>query len=221
MQNNQMQEVAATYPNAVKHLKYTAAISMLLAPMLTFLGWALSHDSIGSFLHLTFTWVANDATVNLTATSDPSLIFRYYLLPHYFIYASMPVYIGLSLALSNVLFKRAPWHSFLGVILSILGAVYFIGVLGAFLSAPIGSVQMTPILQISFGLCLLVFIGNIIQGFGLLQSKIIPKWAAVCFIIGNILILAFPGVENWMAIGSLLMIPGLTPLACKYLRKQL
>ena len=221
MQNDQTQEVAATYPTAVKHAKYAGAISMLLAPLLSFLGWALSHDSLGSFLHLTLSWVANDATVNFTAGSDPSLIFRYYLLPHYFIYASMPVYIGLSIAVSYVLYKRAPWHSFIGFMLSTIGAVYFIGVLGAFLSAPIGTVQMTSILKISFGLCLLVFIGNIIQGFGLLKNKLTPRWASLCFINGNILILVFPGVENWMAIGSLLMMVGLVPLASSYLKLNL
>lgn len=128
----------------------------------------------------------------------------------------MPVYIGLSLAVSYGLYKRAPWHSFIGVMLSIIGAVYFIGVLGAFLSAPIGSVQMTSILKISFGLCLLVFIGNIIQGFGLLKNKLTPRWASLCFITGNILILVFPGVENWMALGSLMMMIGLVPLASSY-----
>ncbi len=64
----------------------------------------------------------------------------------------------------------------------------------------------------SFGLCLLVFLGNMIQGFGLLQNKLTPKWASLSFIIGNILILVFPGVENWMAIGSLMMMIGLLPL---------
>jgi len=68
-----------------------------------------------------------------------------------------------------------PWNSFIGAILSIIEAAYFIGVLGAFLSVPMGEVVMTGIMKVSFALCVLVFVGNVVQGFGLYQSIIIPK----------------------------------------------
>ncbi len=213
--------VSKNYENAIKHIKILGAISLILAPLLSFIGWAIAHDSIGSFLHLNFSWTPTDATTKLTALSNPDLIFRYFLLPHYFIYASMPIYIGLALCVTYVTQKKAPWHSFGGLILSIIGAVYFIGVLGAFLSIPMGTVTMTSILKISFALCILVFVGNIVQGFGLYQSKLLPRWATILFILGNILILVFPGTENWMAIGSLLMVVGLAPLTKIIVNNQL
>lgn len=203
----------ARVDNARKHIKIIGAIVLLVAPMLSFIGWAIAHDTIASFLSLNFSWQATDATVRLTASSNPDLLFRYYLLPHYFIYASMPFYIGLAFCLAYVSYKTAPWHAFIGLVLSIIGAVYFIGVLGAYLSIPMGTVQMTAILKISFVLCILVFVGNIVQGFGLYQTKQVPLWANIMFITGNVLVLVFPGTENWMAIGSLCMVIGLVPLA--------
>lgn len=205
---------------AIRFIKIIGGLSLILAPLLSFVGWAIGHDSLGSFLNFSFGWTPTDATIELTAESDPFLIFRYYLLPHYFIYASMPIYIGLSITLAYKLYKKAPWHSFIGVMLSIVGAVYFIGVLGAYLSNPIGSVNMTNILKISFALCVLVFIGNIIQGLAMLKSNILSKWKSTLFIIGNVLILIFPGVENWMAVGSLMMIVALFSLAKKLILNE-
>jgi accessory gene regulator protein AgrB len=118
------------------------------------------------------------------------------------------------------LYKKAPWHSFIGVILSIIGAVYFVGVLGAFLSIPMGSVNITNILKISFMLCILVFAGNIVQGFALLKTDMLAKWQSVLFIVGNILILIFPGTENWMALGSLLMLIALFPLSMRIIKQH-
>jgi len=199
--------------SAKKAFLVLGSISLLLAPLLSFIGWAIAHDSLASFLNFNFTWEATDGTTLLTATSSAEQIDRYYLLPHYHIYASMPVYIGLSLCLAVVLFKKKPWHALVGAVLSIIGAVYFIGVLGAFLSIPMGTVNVTGILLVSFALCILVFIGNIVLGFGLFSARIIPRWASLLFISGNVLILLFSGVENWMALGSLLLFVGMLPLS--------
>jgi hypothetical protein len=204
-----------TNKKAIAFMKVMGAIALVLAPLLTLIGWGIAHDSLNDFLSFDFSYKATDATVNLTASSNPMLLFRYYLLPHYFIYASMPVYIGLALCLMYASYKMAPWHSFVGAILVIIGAVYFIGVLGAFLSVSMGSVTMTNILKVSFVLCMLVFVGNIILGISLYKTKIIANWSFLVFILGNVIILLFPGIENWMALGSLLMIVGLFPLSKK------
>jgi hypothetical protein len=215
---NQNTETAATYNSAMRFIQITGALSLVLAPLLTFTGWAIAHENLGSFLSFNLTWTASDGTTQLTAASDPALIFRYYLLPHYFIYSAFPFYIGLAIVLTIKSYKKAPWHSFLGVILSIIGSVYFIGVLGAFLSNAIGSVNPTNILKISFLLCILVFVGNVVQGFALLKTRVLTRWQSILFILGNLLILIFPGVENWMALGSLCMLVALFPLAVRIMR---
>lgn len=206
---------------AKNFIKVLAGISLVLAPLLSFIGWGSAHDSLSSFLDFNFSYKASDATANLTALSDPPLLFRYYLLPHYFMYASMPVYIALGLTLMYATYKEAPWHSFIGAIFSVIGGVYFIGVLGAFLSIPMGTVNMTNILKISFALCMLVFVGNILLGISLYKTRITAKWTSLLFIMGNMLILAFPGIENWMALGSLLMIFGMFPLTRIVLKQHL
>lgn len=200
---------------ALNLVKAIGGLSLVLAPALTFIGWGIAHDSLGAFLNFNFSYKATDATAGLTALSDPSLLFRYYLLPHYFIYASMPVYIGLALSLMYASYKKAPRHSFSGAVLSIIGAVYFVGVLGAFLSIPMGTVTMTNVLKISFALSMLVFVGNILLGISLYKTQAIARWSALLFILGNVLILVFPGIENWMALGSLLMVIGLFPMSKK------
>ncbi len=196
-------------------------ISLVLAPLLSFIGWGVSHDSFTSFFSFNLLQKDTNGTLNLTSNSDPNLVYRYYLLPHYFIYASMPVYIALSLTLMNETYKKSPWLSFIGAILSIIGGVYFIGVLGAYLSSPIGSVVLTNILKISFALCILVFVGNLLLGISLYKTKITAKWTASLFIIGNLLILIFPGIENWMALGSLMMFIAMLPLSKMIILKQL
>jgi len=210
----------ATYNSGIRFIKIVGGLSLIIAPLLTLIGWTIAHDSIGSFFNFNFTWTPTDGTTKLTSSSDSVMLFRYYLLPHYFIYSAFPFYIGLALALMYKLYKKAPWHSFIGVILSIIGAVYFIGVLGAFLSIPMGTVNMTNILKISFALCILVFVGNIVQGFAFLKTNILAKWQSILFIAGNFLILIFPGTENWMALGSLLMLIALLPLSMKILKQH-
>ena len=211
-------QLVSSYNSAKKAILILGSLSLLLAPLLTFIGWAISHDSLTAFFNFNFSWTPTDGTVSMDKTNAMQ-IFRYYLLPHYFIYASMPFYISLSLCLGYVLYRKAPWHVIIGVALAIIGAVYFIGVLGAFLSIPMGTVNVTSILKISFALCIFVFVGNIIQGFALLKSQVIPRWASILFIIGNVLILVFPGTENWMALGSIFMFIGMLPLSMKLFPK--
>ena len=214
MENLYLQDsFVVRYNNAIKCAKIVGASSLILAPLLTFIGWAIAHESIGSFFSsFNLSWTPKVLTIKLTSSSDPELIFRFFLFPHYFIYASMPFFVGLALCITYVSGRKAPWYSLIGLIFSIIGAIYFIGVLGGFLSNTIGTVKNTPILKISFALCMLVFVGNIIQGFGLLKTQLLPKWASILFIAGNFLILIFPGIENWMALGSLCIFVGLIPL---------
>ncbi|SFH05914.1 hypothetical protein [Pedobacter insulae] len=191
---------------AKNFIKLLSCFSLLAAPLLSAVGWGISHDSLSSLFDLNLFHQAKNRAFYLSPTSDPALIFRYFLLPHYFLYASMPLYIASTITITNFTYKIAPWTSFIGAILSIIGSVYFIGVLGAYLSAPLGSVSMTGIIQLSFVLCLLLFVGNILLGISLYRNRVNSKWTSALFILGNSLILTFPGIENWMTLGSLCML---------------
>lgn len=124
----------------------------------------------------------------------------------------IPVYIALGLTLMSQTYKKTPRISFKDAILSIIGSVYFIGLLGAYLSTPIGNVLFTNILKISFVLCLFVFSGNILLSLSLLKVNINIRRPQLLFILSNVIILVFAGIENWMALGSLIMLIGMFPL---------
>lgn len=206
------QKVSKNYLSAKRMFNILGRLCLVLAPFLSFIGWALPYDSISSFFQFNIFREATDATTFIDKT-NPRDVYRYYLLPHYFIYVSMMFYAGAGIYLGYIIYRKVPWHAFVGTTLTVIGTIYFVGVLGAFLSIPIGTINETNILLISFGLCVFLFIGNLIFGFALIRTEIVPRINAVLFTGGVILFLAFPGIENWMALGSLLILIGITPLA--------
>jgi len=213
------EKVSRNYESAKKYFIVLGSLCLILAPLMTLIGWAIPHDSLSSFLDFNFTREATDATTQINKF-NPDEEFRYYLLPHYFIYASMLFYAGLGIFMGYISYKKMPWHALIGSMLIVIGAIYFVGVLGAFLSIPMGTVNETNILKISFGLSTFLFIGNLIFGFGMFKTKILPRINAVLFILGTVFIIVFPGIENWMALGSLLILVGVLPLSMTVLKVE-
>lgn len=232
---------SANTPAVSRVLRIVGGLSLLLAPLGVTVGWALNYGSVGAFLTFDFSspyvgsGKSSSAEQFLSTSTGPDGGFRYLVLPHYFVYAAMPVFIAASLCLARVLFRTAPWRAAIGSALTSLGAVYFVGVLGAWLSFPAvasvpsgGGGDLLPVVRalttvqgallVSTGLSVLVFVGMIVLGFGLYRSRIVPRWSAILVIAGNVLILAFAGTENWMVLGSLSMLVGLLPLSRKMLR---
>ena len=226
-----------------KVIRIAGSLSLLLAPLGIAIGWGISYESFADFFKFTFSspYISSgksDSVGDLLALlTGPDGGFRYFLLPHYIIYASIPVFIAASLFLARIMFKKAPWQALIGSVLTSIGAVYFIGVLGAWLSFPavlnIPADQtngLLPILKalsteqgallVSTMLSLLVFVGLIILGFGLYAAKLIPRWSAILIILGSALVITFAGTENWMVVGSLLIFTGMLPLALKMLHAE-
>lgn len=236
MENNNNMEHKNTFM-ARRCMHIVGSLSLILAPLGVAIGWMLNYPSFSAF----FTFDKFTPVYLLSGTSDSVTQFlrtitsadggfRLFLLPHYIIYVTIPLFIIVSLFLAYTLFRKAPWHALIGAIITSIGAVYFIGVLGAWLSFP--AITNTPVDQLpnllpvltalstpggallfSTALSIFVFLGMIILGFGFYKSRIIPRWSAVLVIVGNILILAFAGIENLMAIGMLLTLVGLLPLS--------
>ena len=236
MENNMEQQNTLT----VKKVMHIAgSLSLVLAPLLLIIGWGLNYDSLASFFGATFSnpYLTSGSSAPgqqfLETITGPDNGFRLFLLPHYFIYVAMPMLIAAALFLAKILFKKAPWHALVGATLTTVGAVYFIGVLGAYLSLPalasvpidqvnlllaLNAVTATQgILLISIILSVLVFVGMIVFGVGFYKSKIIPRWSASLIILGSIIVLAAAGTENFMVIGSFLLLVGLLPLSMKML----
>lgn len=219
-------------------LEVAGAIALLLAPLAVAVGWALNYSSIGAFFDFAFEspYLRSGRSASteqmLQIINDPSAAFRFLFLPHYFVYAAMPVFIAAALAFARVLRRTAPWHGVVGAALTTVGAVYFVGVLGAWLSFPaiadvsadqvanqlpflVALTNVKGLLLVSTLLSTLVFLGMIVLGCGLYASRIAPRWSAGLVILGNVIVLAFAGTENWMVLGSVLMLIGLLPVSAR------
>jgi hypothetical protein len=224
-----------------KFMRVTGGLSLLLAPLLVAIGWALNYTSLADFFNFTFSspYLSSGESASietfLSTITAPDGGFRLLLLPHYFVYAAMPVFIALALWIARILFREAPWHALIGSVLTIIGAVYFVGVLGAWLAFPaIANVSpdqaenLLPMLQpltavqgallVSTALSVLVYVGILVLGAALYGRRTVPRWSAALVIGGSLLIIVFAGTENWMVVGSLLTLIGLWPLTLKTLR---
>jgi hypothetical protein len=225
-----------------KVMRVAGGFSLLLAPLLVAVGWALNYTSLADFFTFTFSspYLSSGESASvetfLSTITAPDGGFRLLLLPHYFVYAAMPVFIALALCIARVLFREAPWHALIGSVLTIVGAVCFVGVLGAWLAFPaIANVppnqadNLLPMLQaltavqgvllVSTVLSVLVFVGMLVLGAALYRRRVVPRPAAALVIVGSLLIIMFAGMENWMVVGSLVTLIGLWPLTLKTVRQ--
>lgn len=230
-------------PAVRRVLRKAGSASLLLAPLAAALGWALNYLSIRDFFTFDFSspyvssGKSSSAEQFVSTITGPDGGFRSLLLPHFFEYAAMPLFIAAALYLASVLFRSSPWHAVIGSALTIVGAVYFVGVLGAWLSFPAladvpaalrpdilpmvrALTKVQGVLLVSTTLSVLVFLGLIVLACGLLRTRTIPRWSAGLIIAGSVLILVFAGTENWMVIGSLSMFAGLLPMSMKDLRRS-
>ncbi len=228
-------------PAVRRALRIVGGVSLLLAPLSVAVGWALNYLSVGDFFTFDFSspytssGKSSSAEQFVATITGPDGGFRSLLLPHYFVYAAMPVFIAAALYLASIVFRSSPWHAVIGSALTTVGAVYFIGVLGAWLAFPaladVPSDQIPNVLpmvralttvqgvlMVSTTLSILVFVGLIVLACALFRADVVPRWSVGSIIAGNVLILVFAGTENWMVIGSLAMLVGLAPLTVNVLR---
>lgn len=212
-------------------------LSLIALPIMLGLAFALHFTSLADFHDFRFVKPPYSAEQLLATLSNADGGFRLYTLPHMIGYVALPLFISASLALAYTIYTKAPGHALFGAVFVCVGVVFLAGVFGAWLSfAAVGDVpaehagSTLPVLRalttmqgsllISSVLSSLTFLGMIILGGGLYQSRIIPRWSAALFILGNVLIIAFIDLDNWMFIGALLMLIGVTPLGMKLCRKQ-
>lgn len=215
-------------------LRVVGSMSLLALPLLLATAFALHYTTISDFFvfHLTKPPYSAERLLHTLTSADGG--FRLYTLPHLVGYMALPLFIPASLILAKVLFGKAPLHAVIGAAASCIGVVFLGGVFGAWMSfASVGNVpaeqagNLLPVLtalttmqgslMISSSLSALTFFGMIILGFGLYQSRIVSRWSAALFVLGNILILVFIDLDNWMFVGALLMFIGLFPLSMKLL----
>jgi hypothetical protein len=75
-----------------------------------------------------------------------------------------------------------------------------------------GSLLLTSLLSA------LSLVGMMILSAGLFLGRVVPRGAAALIFLGNLRILVFIDLDNWMFIGALLMLLGMVPIARRMFR---
>ena len=150
--------------------------------------------------------------------------------PHMIAYLALPVIPLCAFAL-HVLGRGArPIASAITLMITITGSIYIGGVFGmwtafyrglglvdssnlvgatatfAAMTAPQGAFLVTT------WLAKLTMIGLAAQALALLGTRVTPAWSIVCVVLGCCMFLAFWDLDNWMLIGSVLILIGFIPM---------
>jgi hypothetical protein len=197
------------------------------------LGFLLHFHSIESF----FNFKLSHGTYNAAGLFDAIVEGRGHIftVAHFIVFLSIPLFMLAILILSWFLFPKKPLLAFAGAAIGIIGCTFMAGTVAAWLSftgiygvdpvyydgAKAGFVQlvkMKGILRImtqgSYG----CFIGMIILAAGLIKT--FRLWNILAIIIGALLFLVFMDLDNWMFIGSILLLIGFIPVSKKLLSKE-
>lgn len=150
--------------------------------------------------------------------------------PHIIAYLSLPLIVLAAFGLYALGKEARPVAAIVGFALSIIGAIYLGGLFGmwtafyrglgdvdskyidgaiatfAAQSAPHGAFLLTTTLS------KLAFIGMGLQSLALWGASRVPKWSTAVAAMGCALILVFWDLDNWMLIGSALLLAGFYPL---------
>jgi len=206
-----------------------AGVSLISLPLLLSVTFILHFHSIADFLTFQLAKPDYSAEHLLQTLTSADQGFRFFVLPHVIGYLSLPLFIFSAAAISYFSFRHAPKLISIGFVMTVFGTVFLGGVFGSWLSfaainqansvasqdlvAVLGALTtMQGPLLLSSLLSSLTFIGMIVLGVGLHRSNLLPRWSSVLYIIGNVMILVFMDLDNWMLLGAVLQAVGIFPL---------
>jgi hypothetical protein len=205
---------------------WLSSVLPLLLPLLLVLVFALHMRSLPQLLDfkLHYEPAPPDAVARyLVGSSQQGLRVD----PHVIAYLSLPLFLATALALHRRTRGRRPSASKAAFALTAIGTIYLGGLFGmwtafydglahmdardaeagartfAAMSAPRGAFLLTTTLA------KLAFVGLALQGLLQWNADTRSRVAAILFALGCALFLAFWDLDNWMLVGSLLMLAGL------------
>lgn len=216
-------------------MRMAGGIILVLFPLALMLAFALHFDTVSEFFEFKLRYEPNTAGEFMATLSDPNEASQY-TVAHGVGYLSLPLLVGTGLCLGYILFKTKPWTAIVGTSLACTGAIYMGGVFGSWLSfAAIGNVasdqiqgaipalealtEMQGPLLLTSMLSALSLVGLIVLAVGLFLGRVVPRWSAALIFIGNLLIMVFTDLDNWMFIGALLMLLGMAPISWRLLKQ--
>ena len=211
-------------------IRKTIAVMLLVFPVFLMLGFALHFSSIHKFFHFKFTRPPYDAGRMFEMLSGGHS--HGFLVAHYIVYIGVPLMMLVILSLAWILYRQLPLVAFIGAAVGIVGCLATSGVMSCWLSfAAVGRVspenytgakaalieltRMAGALNLVTQASYLTFWGMIIMALGLIKTKMFPLWSMICVITGSVLFILFMDMDNWMFIGSILILIGLIPVSRK------
>jgi hypothetical protein len=151
--------------------------------------------------------------------------------PHLLAYLALPLFLLCAFGLFRLGRVRRPLTAGLGLAVTATGIVYLGGLFGmwtalfrgfgavdprhlegaiasyAALTAPQGAFELTTVLS------RLAFIGLPLQMAALLRTRVVPDYSIALVAAGSALIAVFADLDNWMLMGTVLMLAGFVPAA--------
>lgn len=215
--------------NSIKLIKKIGGLSLIIYPIMLMISFAMHFKTFSDFFmfKLKYVQVPIEDSVRLLMSSQG---LRYFIAPHIVAYFAVPFMMFSAVALGYVLFDKKPKTAITGTLLSVIGCIFLGGVFAAWTSfAAIGNfpanqfdsavmafselTTMQGPLAIFSSLSALSLIGFLILAIGLFQSRIISRWRSSSIFLGNLLIIVFMDLDNWMFIGAILILIGIFPIA--------
>jgi len=159
--------------------------------------------------------------------------------PHMIAYLSLPVIPLCAFALYLLGRRARPVASAIAMMTTITGTIYVGGVfamwtafyrgLGAVdpsnlagatatftaMTAPHGAFLVTTTLS------KLLMIGLAAQALTLIGARVVPAWAILCVAVGASIFLVFWDLDNWMLLGTVLMLIGFLPMRKALVREEI
>jgi hypothetical protein len=204
-------------------LKKTAAVVLLVFPAIMMLAFVMHFSSFHSFFNFRLSRDVYDAgklfDVLVGARGHG------FIMAHFVAVISVPLFFMTMMILGSLLYPDKPLMATIGVIIGVVGCTAMAAVFGAWLSftgiatvdksdyagariAFIELVRMKGALKIFTSLSNLCFISIVILATGLIWAKKFDLWRMLCIIVGAILFIIFMDMDNWMFIGSFLLLLG-------------
>ena len=211
-------------------VRKTLAFLILVFPFTLLLGFAMHFSSLEKFFKFRLvkpTYNAEHMFYMLTGGKQ-----HLFIVAHAIVFIAIPLMLLVVLTLAWFLYKKSPIMAFIGAVIGVIGCVAMAGVLSSWLSfsavgrvapehyegAKAALIELTRIqgvLKSVTVLSYLTFIGLIILAAGLLQTGTFRKWNMLSIMLGSALFLAFMDLDNWMFIGTVLILIGLMPVSRK------
>ncbi len=209
-------------------LRKTLAVLLLLFPSIMMLAFALHFSSVHAFFNFHLHRDPYDAGKLFDALVEGRG--HGFVMAHTVGFFSIPLFMIATLLLAWLLYQQKPIWAFIGAVIGIIGCAGIAAVFGAWLSfsgidtlSPqyyagaregfIELVKMKGMLKFFTVLSYLSFIGLAILAVGLARAKQFKLPNMLCIIIGTMLFVIFMDMDNWMFIGSALILIGFLPIS--------